>query len=177
MGYDDLKKRGAWMGGIFKVLEEAIENWNAFLVKLDVDIPGTYHNNLSVASPTIGNESRRALSGRALPLGDLVQICKSLRTNYNTAMDDLAADGGVAGTTIFTNTKFAATANLIDESNARMKKHGAYLDAIVDFLDQFVDKFNDALDACDADATLSDTDYFSLYGITDVVEASSSSSS
>src|SRR3990167_1488036 len=155
MGYDDVKKLGAWHGGLFKLLEECVENWNAFLLKLDTDIaPGsTYRNDYDVASPTIGNESRRALSGRALPVGDLVTICKNLRTNFNDALDAFALDAGIAGTTIFTTEKFADTANLIDVSNARAKTHGYYLDASVTFLDQFVDKFNNVLDAADADAT------------------------
>jgi len=177
--FENVKKRGYYEKGLFDILNDAATSFNAVLTKLDADsgVADTNYNSLLAATPTIGTTYGKAIRPNGMLLGDAVLLCKNLRTNFNSLMDKLAADGTVNGTTVFTALKFGTTSNLIEDSGARAKKLGIHQDAIVDFLDAWVNVFNDALDALDADSGVNNTNYFSLHGITDVVEVSSSSSS
>ena len=181
MGWsEEVQKRGYWQKGLYDILVDVSTSWTGVLAKLDADggVADTNYESLySVTTPTIGATFGKTIQPNGMKLGDVVLLCKRLRANFNSVMDKLAADGTVNGTTVFTNLKFSATADLIDQSNARVKILGEHQDALIGFLDTFINVFNDALDLLDADSGVSGTNYFSLWGITDVVEVSSSSSS
>ena len=180
MGYSEkVLKRGYWETGVFQILNTLTTNFNAMLTKLDADGTVTDTNFVSlfaVTTPTIGTTFGKTIRPNSFLLGDIIQLCKKLRANFNSVMDKLAADATVNGTTAYTNLKLT-TADLIDTSGARAAKLGIHQDALVSFLDNFLAKFNAALLVLDADTGVADTDYASTLFASDVVEASSSSSS
>lgn len=178
MSYDQVKKSGYWWGGLYKFLYEFVTDYNAALVKLDADTGDTlWRNEFAITSVSIGPTYGKDLSPLAMPQGKVIALLKEIRTDFNALMDAIADDDGVDGTTIFTALKFGTTTHVLDTYGARAKELGEFSDEIALFCDDLQDKFNDFLDALDADGTLTDEDYFSTYSVSDVVEASSSSSS
>lgn len=178
MGYNDIKKSGYTWSAFYDLLYLLVTNWNAALTKLDTDLGDTTLNtDHAVTDPSIGPNNDTDVGPLGGGQGNIVSICKQLRTNFNAAIVDMVADDGINETTLLTAQKFGATEQLIDVANARAKALGEHQDGLVDFLDNFVDQFNKVLDLLDGDSQVTDTDYFSTYGIGDVVEVSSSSSS
>lgn len=180
MGWsEEILKRGYWEKGVFDLLNTLVANFNLVVAKLDDDATVTdtdYESLFGITSPTIGTTFGKDVQPNSFLLGDIVTLCKKLRANFNSVMDKAAADGAINGTTAYTNLKFTTT-DLIDTSDARMKKLGIHQDALVEFLDNYIFNWNSFLDVLDADSGVADTDYASLYHVGDVVEASSSSSS
>lgn len=180
MGWTErVLKSGFWQHGLFQVLYNLTTNFNAVLTKLDTENLGdsNYSSLLAISSPTIGSTGRKQIQPNGMLLGDVVLLCKNLRGSFNLLMDKLAADGTVNGTTAYTTLKFGATTDLIDVSNARVKQRGIHDDALVQFLDDLVNKWDTALGVLDGDSGVADTNYESLYRVSDTVGASSSSSS
>ena len=176
--FEHINERGYYSKGIFDILNTIVTNFNAMLSKVDTDTGDTdFNGSYAVTDPSIGTTFGKDIQPNALPQGKVNELLYNLRTNLNDALDAFAADDGIDGTTIYTAKKFAATANLVEASNARIKYLGEHQDAISSLLDAFIEQFNGVLLALDQDATLDDTDYASTYFLTDYVEESSSSSS
>lgn len=183
MGYTErLLKRGFWQHGLVKLLGTLVTNLNATLLKLDADgtVADTNYSASAITSPSIGTittQANKEIKPNGMTDYDAVSVCLQLRTNLNTVLDKLAADAGVNGTTAYTALKFASTDFPIETGNAKVKLQGYDQDALVEFLDAYLAKFNALLLVLDADSGVSDTDYASLWFVGDVVENSSSSSS
>ena len=173
----DMERNGYLFDGVYTFLSAYVTNMTAFLVKIDADLGDTaYVTDHAVTTPSIGGAGSKIQATGALQ-GDIILLCKNIRSEFNDLLDALAADDGVAGTTIFTDEKFASTVNLVDVANARMKQLGEHSDQLVYFFDALEMQFERMLAACDADATITDTDYESTLGLTDIIYPSSSSSS
>ena len=146
MGWSErVLKSGYWQHGLFTILNEISTNWTGILAKLDGDstVNDTdYESEHSVTTPSIGTTYDVTIKPNGVYLGDVATLCKNIRTEFNDAMDKLAADSGVNGTTVYTNLKFGSTDNVIDDSDGGVKTLGAHQDKLVDFLDNIIEKVN-----------------------------------
>ena len=179
-----IKKRGYWQKGLYDLISDFYNNWTGALGQMDDDTGitlETYEANGAVTDPTVSgtkySDHGMDIRANGIYLGDLVSICKQLRTNFNTIMDQAAADGGITGTTAYTDLKFGTTDYVIDDGNAKVKALGANQGDLVEFLDQWLDAFNAFLSVLDEDATVTDVDYRENWGIGDQIIIVSSSSS
>lgn len=182
MGFsENIQDRGYYDKGLYDLLYAIVTNFNAMVAKVEADASHTHAHGFvasyAVTTPSIGPTYGKVIRPNCLPQGKVNLLLYYLRTNFNAALTAFAADDQINGTTVFTNQKFATTEHIIDVANARIKQRGEFQDEVADFLDNFVDRFNQTLSLLDGDATLTSTDYNSTLAITDVIEALSSSSS
>jgi len=147
VGYSErIEKNGYWEKGVFDILYSFVTNFNAFITKINTDTGDTAISaSYPITDPSIGNTYGKDIQYNAMPQGKVNDLLKAIRTNFNAVLDILAADDGVAGTTIFTTEKFSTTEHLIDVPNARIKQRGEWNDEIAMFLDDLIDRWNRVL--------------------------------
>ena len=180
MGWsEEIQNKGYWQKGIFDICTSIVDNFNSVLAALDADAltDSDYVSTLAVTDYTIGTAYSDQIKPNGIYQGYLVELLADIRTNFNDLMDKLSADATVNGTTAYTALKFTAGTYTVDVSGSGIKKQGIHQGDLVEFLDEYIDAWRSVMNVLDNDTGVAATTYESLYGIGDVVAASSSSSS
>lgn len=152
--------RGINQADLISLLRLIRTNFIAVTAKLDADAgvtDTTYGSIWNFAFPvSIGTVG-------ILHQGAVLDYLKTVRTAWNGVLAKLDLDGGVADTD-YNSTK--SMASLIDNLTlGSLLQAGVYEGSLVKWLSTFVTNFNSALTKLDADASVTDTNFNSLWAI------------
>lgn len=156
--------KGIYAGDVLSLLTLIRTNFLAVTAKLDADSGVSGTNFGSIWNFALPDPNLFAAAGGYRDQGVLLDYMKTIRTSYVGLLAKLDLDGGVA------DTDFAALetiASSIDTGTnlADLNQAGVNQGAVAKWFDTFVTKWNALLTKLDADGTVNDTNFNSLWSI------------
>lgn len=106
--------------------------------------------------------------GNGIKQGDLVDLLSSIKTKFNAILTKLDGDTGVTGTDFNSLWAVSLPSGITTTEAKGIRDQGQ----VVTFLDTFITNFNAVLAKLDLDGGVADTNYASLWALTDVVDGS-----
>ena len=140
---------GMSQGALYAQLNSIITNWNLTMTKIEADDATTTTYTPDNAYTTLAS---RGIELNGMHQLDLYNALAEIETNFSAVLALLDADGGV------TKTNYAATVNALGTASAlalpaTVSGNGISQEDIVEFLDDYITKYNGLLTHLDTDGS------------------------
>jgi len=145
-----LNDKGFQQGALYELLNTIATNWNLCMTAVEADgaTTTTYTpDNALTALASQGN----GITKNGIHQKDLVAQLSEMETKFNAVLALLDADGGVTLTTYTAVAAAAGTGATLNLDDTVVGSLGLNQDAMVGFLEDFVDKMNAILANMDVD--------------------------
>ena len=142
---------GMSQGALYNQLSSIVTNWNLTMTKLEADDATTTTYTPDNAYTTLATQGN-GLSVKGMHQVDLYNKLADIATKFNAVLALLDADGGITKDNYTTTVNALGTAAAL-ALNAKVSGTGIGQQDIVDFLDDYITKYNGLLAHLDTDGS------------------------